>query len=97
VSVRRFRKRPVEIEAVEVGKVVRLAGADWSGLPGWVKESYEKGNLLFTPSEVHVRTLEGWMVGKSGDWLIKEPFPVDDRKIYPCKPEIFEQTYEAVE
>ena len=29
-----------------------------------------------------------------GDWIIAEP---DNRGFYPCKPDIFEQTYEQVE
>jgi hypothetical protein len=36
------------------------------------------------------------MMVAPGDWVIKEPFPTDDRRFYPCKPEIFEQTYEEV-
>jgi hypothetical protein len=30
------------------------------------------------------------------DWIIKEPFPTDDRCFYPCKPDIFEKTYERI-
>ena len=28
-----------------------------------------------------------------GDWIIKEPFPTGDRDFYPCKNEIFVNTY----
>jgi hypothetical protein len=43
-----------------------------------------------------IPTLEGEMMCSLGDYLIKEPFPTDWRKIYPCKEEIFKQTYAEV-
>jgi len=41
---------------------------------------------------LEIETLEGTMVGEPGDWLITG---VQGEK-YPCKPDIFEQTYEPV-
>ena len=41
---------------------------------------------------LEIETLEGVMVGEPGDWLITG---VKGEK-YPCKPDIFEMTYEAV-
>ena len=38
------------------------------------------------------RTLEGTMTGKLGDWLIRGV----KGELYPCKPDIFHATYEAV-
>jgi hypothetical protein len=40
-----------------------------------------------------INTLEGIMLGRKGDWLITG---VNGEK-YPCKPDIFEKTYEPVE
>ena len=40
-----------------------------------------------------IRTLEGVMVGNAGDWLITG---VKGER-YPCKPDIFEATYEPAE
>jgi hypothetical protein len=37
------------------------------------------------------------MRAEPGDYVIREPFPTDDRRFYPCKPDIFEATYEAVQ
>ena len=45
--------------------------------------------------EYNIDTREGTMLAEYGDWIIKEPFGTDDRQFYPCKPDIFEQTYEA--
>lgn len=41
-----------------------------------------------------IETKEGVMKAFKGDWIIKEAFPTGDRDFYPCKPEIFEKTYE---
>lgn len=37
------------------------------------------------------------MLAEPGDWIIREPFPTDDRRFYPCKPEQFAATYEPAE
>jgi len=42
---------------------------------------------------ITVPTLEGDMQGNVGDYLIKGI----EGELYPCKPGIFEKTYEAVE
>ena len=43
-----------------------------------------------------IKTSEGDMVANVGDMIIKEPFD-KERGFYPCKPDIFELTYEPVE
>jgi len=40
-----------------------------------------------------IKTLEGEMTALSGDWIIKGI----QGEYYPCKPDIFEKTYELVE
>lgn len=42
---------------------------------------------------IEIETLEGTMVGEIGDWLITGV----QGEQYPCKPDIFEETYEPVE
>lgn len=39
-----------------------------------------------------IRTLGGWYNISPGDWIIKDT----DGKCYPCKPVIFEETYEII-
>ena len=46
-----------------------------------------------TNKEVDIETLEGIMHADVGDWIITG---VNGEK-YPCKPDIFEKTYELVE
>jgi hypothetical protein len=42
---------------------------------------------------LHIPTLEGLMLGVEGDWIIKGV----QGELYPCKPDIFEATYEPVD
>lgn len=44
------------------------------------------------PIHFRVTTLEGVMEGKKGDWLIRGV----NGELYPCKPDIFDKTYEKV-
>jgi hypothetical protein len=89
----KFRKKPVEVEAV------RFTDENKNQVYGWARQiqnnvyhsTDEEGNpILLIP------TLEGEMKCAIGDYLIVEPFPTDWRKLYPCKPDIFEKTYEPV-
>ena len=92
----KYRKKPVVVEAVqwdgtnedEINKFVGLCiGAKiyWShNLYG--PNEYEKGLKL------NIQTLEGVMRAKRGDYIIKGV----NGEIYPCKPDVFEKTYEKV-
>lgn len=44
-------------------------------------------------SALSVYTLEGRVTARPGDWIIKGV----NGEFYPCKPDIFEKTYEPVE
>ena len=80
-----FRKKPVIIEAVEfTGHNV----AEIADLLGW---TYSDGDE-YSESLV-IETLEGEMTAHAGDWVIKGLAGEG----YPCKPDIFEQSYEPVE
>jgi hypothetical protein len=89
----RYRKKPVVIEAWRVRDLIHAAANDWQALPVPVVAGYDAGAFVFTYSEIHVTTLEGTMVGQLDDWIIwgvKGEF-------YPCKPDIFDATYEEVD
>lgn len=87
-----YRKKPVIIEAVPVSEILRCAGRDWKALPEWVKDNYESGKIVFTSSKMYIKTLEGDHEALSTDMLIRGI----QGEIYPCKSDIFEQTYEKV-
>lgn len=94
-----FRKKPVEVEAIQVTEACRLARDDFWAMPQWLIDAYEGKNdagvrsVVFTPEGVHITTLEGTMIGDHGDWIIRGV----KGELYPCKPDIFAATYEAVE
>lgn len=83
----KYRKKPVEIEALQLTqKTVSFIALKWlpTGVlgPGWG----------VSPPTVLIRTLEGTMTAKDGDWIIKGV----KGEFYPVKPDIFEATYEVV-
>lgn len=80
----RYRKKPVVIEARQLGETNVDELALWCN-----------GVVFGDPSGVAIaiRTLEGVMEAHKGDWIIKG---VKD-EFYPCKPDIFEATYEPSE
>ena len=88
----KFRKKPVVIDAFRW-----TGGDDQTEDPIWIIEAIKEGRVYFTlPGTKNVRlnihTLEGVMVANPGDYIIRGI----RGEIYPCKPDIFEATYEAV-
>ncbi|KKL57257.1 hypothetical protein LCGC14_2237220 [marine sediment metagenome] len=86
----KFRKKPVVVEAGQFLPDVR----PW---PKGVQrreifdDHGEVINVIFSIVTIH----SGQSVDlEPGDWVLLEP---DGRHYYPCKPEIFEKTYERVE
>jgi hypothetical protein len=95
----RFRKKPIEVLAVR-------SDGEWATIIGWL-DSLADGRFTIPFGRVppitrnpdgslNVVTREGAMRCEVGDWLILEPFAEGDRYFYPCKPHLFEATYEAV-
>ena len=81
----KFRKKPTEIEAWQWdGKAAADARPDWVRVGGY---------QITTERELVVPTLAGVRYAALGDWIIRDA----TGEIYPCKPHIFEATYEAVE
>ncbi len=79
----KYRKRPIIIDAERwTGQNRHIIGAF---IP------FEK--RYFLSDSVRIITLEGTMIADVGDWIIKG---IRD-EFYPCKPDIFEATYEPVE
>lgn len=89
----KFRKKPVVIEAFQW-----TGGLDQTEDPVWICDAIRRGEVYFVkcPSpdvEMVIKTLEGDHTAKRGDWIIKGV----KGELYPCKPDIFEATYERVE
>ena len=97
---RKFRKKPVEIEAIQWNgnsnrmEIEKFVGRELkSELESETAYVAEKGAPIFS---LLIETKEGTMKAFRGDWIIKEPFPTGDRDFYPCKNDIFINTYDAI-
>ena len=88
----RFRKRPVVIEAIQLVESNPVEVIDFIGRERISSSSWE-GRPEEAVLAIGIRTLEGVMTASLGDWIIRGVAG----EVYPCKPEIFEQTYEPVE
>jgi len=92
----KYRKKPVVIDAFRYGI---------DGWPDWFHEKHITNEIMtFTDDPINdpferstniycmINTLEGKMRGNYGDYIIQGV----NQEIYPCKPDIFEKTYEPV-
>lgn len=87
-----FRKKPIVVEAEQLTRENVSAVVEWICENGG--HAISGGFSRRTVPWVGIRTLEGTMTASLGDWVIREPFATEDRRFYPCKPDIFEATYE---
>ena len=81
--IKKFRKKPIIIEAV---KWIRTNTDEVEEFVG------KKLQILTSPIRLLIPTLESPHEANQGDWIIKGI----KGEFYPCKPDIFEQTYEKV-
>ena len=99
----KFRKKPVEIEAMQLTRTNASEVASWCG--GRVIDEVSPRDQTDRYIAVDIPTLEGTMRAESfhwstwdgdrytgGDWIIRGV----QGEFYPCKPDIFEATYEPV-
>lgn len=93
--IMKYRKKPVVIEVIRVREARHNAQHSWSSNPKWLNAAYENGDIFYPndPPRMEVRTLEGLMTASIDDWLIRGV----KGEIHPCKPDIFEATYEPAE
>lgn len=90
----KYRKKPVIIEAVQYVGQGNLHPRYGGRVPNWMWDAFQQGVLVADngTDPLIVQTLEGSMVLAPGDWLIRGI----KGELYPCKPDIFEATYEPV-
>lgn len=87
INMTKYRKKPVVIDAWQLTKEnIETSVPDWIDLD---TVHIFDGGVLFA----EIVTLEGVMQASEGDYIIKGV----KGEVYPCKPDIFEQTYEEVE
>lgn len=76
-----YKKKPVVIEAI------RFTGSNYEEIREFIGK-----NTLCSDLSIVIPTLEGDMVAQKGDYIIKGVHG----EFYPCKPDIFNETYEVV-
>lgn len=82
----KYRKLPVVIDAMQFTNENKETVFHWITCNHYAE--------LDGPDEViKIETLEGDMIVRKGDWVIRGV----NGEFYPCKPDIFEKTYEKVE
>lgn len=85
--VKQYRKRPVIIEAIQLTK---------ENFADVLTFCNNAGNIIASNENnmgVSISTLEGTMLADIGDYVIRGI----KGEYYPCKPDIFERTYEEVD
>lgn len=85
-----YMKKPVVVSSFQLG---------YQDMPLWFQEAIADNKVnnidafLASANEIiKIKTLEGVMSAKKGDWIIKGI----EGEIYPCKDEIFKATYDFV-
>ena len=86
----RWRKKPVEIEAMRTSVDTAPAVLAWVRQNGGV--AFQTTTALTPDGGMVIVTWEGDMQALPGDWIIRGV----QGEFYPCKPDIFEATYERV-
>lgn len=92
----KYRKKPVVIDALRVPPPCTDDNIGEHGAFAMQLHMLARGakwEVANGLGEINIRTLEGVMLAKNGDWVIRGV----QGEIYPCKPDIFAATYEVVE
>ena len=85
--IKQYRKKPVVVDAVLLTEDNRKEVAEWIVSNGGQANVLEWEDNMFM-----IDTLEGRMKADLGDYIIKGV----KGEFYPCKPDIFESTYDEV-
>ena len=83
----KYRKKPVVIEAVKTLETINKI-RNHEKVPKWFDS-----RIRIAGNHAVIKTLEGEMIANEDDYIICGV----NGELYPCKPDIFEKTYEALE
>jgi hypothetical protein len=89
MTAQQFRKKPVVVEARQLIDDLR----NHTEIATWITVNGGDVDVPFAESCLYIKTLEGRMKAEIGDWIIKGVA----NEFYPCKPDIFEKSYEPAE
>lgn len=95
--IKKYVKKPIEVESIQLTKenIIEvfdfLDGANYKETKS-VEELEDFSQMMLKQGYIEIETLEGYMKANFGDYIIKGV----KGEFYPCKPDIFESTYEEV-
>jgi hypothetical protein len=87
----RFRKKPVEVEAMRFTTNNENGSPTMDGIINWINQGRDGYGAWHNGTDIFIKTLEGEMRATVGDWIIRGV----QGEFYPCKPDIFDATYEG--
>ena len=94
-----YRKKPIVIEAIQwdgshksTKEVIEFRGQKVSD-DTMTQHKFDEYVQHCNDNGMFIDTLEGQIIASVGDWIIKGV----QGEFYPCKPDIFEKTYESLE
>ena len=85
-------KKPVTIECFKYDGDLKNTNGEFY-VDRWAVEAFQSGVIYFKDGEMYIKTLEGDHHASVGDYIIRGV----NGELYPCKPDIFEKTYDIVE
>ncbi|MBO7413977.1 MAG: hypothetical protein J6U20_10020 [Fibrobacter sp.] len=86
-------KKPVTIECFKYDGDLKNSNGEYY-VPEWAVEAEKNGIIFFKyQGEMYIKTLEGDHHASVGDYIIRGV----NGELYPCKPDIFEKTYDIAE
>ena len=97
MMIKKYVKKPIEVESIQLTKenIIEvfdfLDGANYKETKS-VEELEDFSQRMLKQGYIEIETLEGMMKASFGDYIIKG-IKVE---FYPCKPDIFQATYEEV-
>ncbi len=89
----KYKKKPVVIEAKQFTTNNEVGSPEMDAIVKWANHGKDELISCHNGTVIYIETLEGQMTASVGDFIIKGV----NGEFYPCKPEIFEKTYEFVE
>lgn len=93
-SALKFRKKPIEVWAMQFRTNNEDGSPNMDAIVNWINQGKSKEELhaWHNGTNIFIDTLEGSMTAEVGDWVIRGV----KGEFYPCKPDIFNMTYELI-
>ena len=95
--IKKYVKKPVQIEAIQLKEDNIIEVFNFLDETNYketksAEELEDFSQMMLKQGYIEIETLEGMMIANFGDYIIKGI----KGEFYPCKPDIFQQTYEEV-